>query len=57
MIPDAECTGGRLAEVLEPLLSEPARRFAMSQAARRLGHRDAADQIALLAESVARRAA
>ncbi|MGD0082292.1 MAG: undecaprenyldiphospho-muramoylpentapeptide beta-N-acetylglucosaminyltransferase [Acidimicrobiales bacterium] len=57
MVPDAECTGRRLAEVVEPLLSDPARRAEMSEAAAALGHRDAADQIAVLAESVARRAA
>jgi UDP-N-acetylglucosamine:LPS N-acetylglucosamine transferase len=57
MIPDAECTGERLAETVGPLLSEPLLRASMSKAAASLGHRDAADQIALLAESVARRAA
>lgn len=54
---DAECTGERLAEIVEPLLSEPLLRSSMAEAASRLGHRDAAEQIALLAESVARRAA
>jgi undecaprenyldiphospho-muramoylpentapeptide beta-N-acetylglucosaminyltransferase len=57
MIRDAECSGQRLGEVVEPLLSDPDRRAAMSQAASGLGHRDAADQIAVLAETVARRAA
>jgi UDP-N-acetylglucosamine:LPS N-acetylglucosamine transferase len=57
MIVDAECTGDRLAEVVAPLLAEASVRAAMSEAAKGLGHRDAADQIAVLAESVARSAA
>jgi UDP-N-acetylglucosamine--N-acetylmuramyl-(pentapeptide) pyrophosphoryl-undecaprenol N-acetylglucosamine transferase len=57
MIVDSECTGRRLAQVVAPLLSETCVRAAMSEAARKLGHHDAADQIAVLAESVARRAA
>ncbi|HXY43061.1 MAG TPA: undecaprenyldiphospho-muramoylpentapeptide beta-N-acetylglucosaminyltransferase [Acidimicrobiales bacterium] len=57
MLPDSQCGGERLAEIIGPLLSEPAVRASMAEAAARLGHRDAADQIALLAESVARRAA
>jgi UDP-N-acetylglucosamine:LPS N-acetylglucosamine transferase len=57
MILDSECTGERLAEIVAPLLAEAPVREAMSEAARRLGHRDAADQIAVLVESVARRAA
>ncbi|MGC9960778.1 MAG: undecaprenyldiphospho-muramoylpentapeptide beta-N-acetylglucosaminyltransferase [Acidimicrobiales bacterium] len=57
MVADSECSGARLGEVIEPLLAEPAMRASMSEAASRLGHRDAADQIALLAESVVRRAA
>jgi UDP-N-acetylglucosamine--N-acetylmuramyl-(pentapeptide) pyrophosphoryl-undecaprenol N-acetylglucosamine transferase len=57
MLPDSECDGARLAEIVDPLLSEPSLRESMAKAAARLGHRDAADQIALLAESVARSAA
>jgi UDP-N-acetylglucosamine--N-acetylmuramyl-(pentapeptide) pyrophosphoryl-undecaprenol N-acetylglucosamine transferase len=57
MILDAECTGERLAEVVGPLLAADPVRVAMGEAARKLGHRDAADQIAVLVESVARRAA
>jgi UDP-N-acetylglucosamine--N-acetylmuramyl-(pentapeptide) pyrophosphoryl-undecaprenol N-acetylglucosamine transferase len=56
MIPDSECTGDRLAEIVAPLLAEAPIRSAMSQAAERLGHRDAADQVAVLVESVARSA-
>jgi UDP-N-acetylglucosamine:LPS N-acetylglucosamine transferase len=57
MVADSECSGARLGEMIEPLLAQPALRASMSEAAARLGHRDAADQIALLAESVVRRAA
>ncbi len=57
LIEDADCTGDRLAAAAGPLLAEAERRAAMSEAASRLGHRDAADRIAALAESVARRAA
>ncbi|MGO8876298.1 MAG: UDP-N-acetylglucosamine--N-acetylmuramyl-(pentapeptide) pyrophosphoryl-undecaprenol N-acetylglucosamine transferase [Acidimicrobiales bacterium] len=57
LVADEDCTGGRLAEVVGPLLSEERLRQSMGEAASRLGHRDAADQIAALAESVARRAA
>jgi UDP-N-acetylglucosamine:LPS N-acetylglucosamine transferase len=56
-IADAECTGESLAEVVAPLLAEGPVRTAMGEAAATLGHRDAAEQIAILAESVARRAA
>lgn len=57
MIADDDCTAERLATVAGPLLADKQRRSAMSEAGRRLGHRDAADRIAALAESVARRAA
>jgi UDP-N-acetylglucosamine:LPS N-acetylglucosamine transferase len=56
MIPDSECTGDRLAEIVAPLLAEAPVRSAMAQAAERLGRRDAADQVAVLVESVARSA-
>jgi UDP-N-acetylglucosamine--N-acetylmuramyl-(pentapeptide) pyrophosphoryl-undecaprenol N-acetylglucosamine transferase len=54
MIIDSDCTGSRLAKVADPLLAEAPVRVAMGEAAGKLGHRDAADQIAVLAESVAR---
>jgi UDP-N-acetylglucosamine--N-acetylmuramyl-(pentapeptide) pyrophosphoryl-undecaprenol N-acetylglucosamine transferase len=54
MLPDVECTGARLAELLSPLLTDAPRREAMASAARGLGHRDAADRVAALAESVAK---
>jgi UDP-N-acetylglucosamine--N-acetylmuramyl-(pentapeptide) pyrophosphoryl-undecaprenol N-acetylglucosamine transferase len=57
MILDSECTGERLAQIVAPLLAEAPLRAAMGEAAGTLGHREAADQIAILAESVARRAA
>jgi len=57
MVTDSECNGERLGEIVGSLLSEPSVRASMAEAASRLGHRDAADQIALLAESVARHAA
>jgi UDP-N-acetylglucosamine:LPS N-acetylglucosamine transferase len=57
MITDSQCSGERLAEVVGPLLSDPQVRATMARAAAGLGHRDAAEQIALLAESVAKRAA
>jgi UDP-N-acetylglucosamine--N-acetylmuramyl-(pentapeptide) pyrophosphoryl-undecaprenol N-acetylglucosamine transferase len=55
LIPDAECTGARLGEVVGPILADPERMSSMGEAASRLGHRDAADRIAVLAESVASR--
>lgn len=57
LLRDSDLTGERLAETVRPLLLEPLLRASMGQAAAGLGHRDAAEQVALLAESVARRAA
>lgn len=57
VVADSLLTGERLAEVVEPLLSAPGLRASMGHAASGLGRRDAADQIAMLAESVARRVA
>ncbi|HEX3332920.1 MAG TPA: UDP-N-acetylglucosamine--N-acetylmuramyl-(pentapeptide) pyrophosphoryl-undecaprenol N-acetylglucosamine transferase [Acidimicrobiales bacterium] len=53
-LPDAECDGKRLAEELEGLLADPARLRAMSEAARRHGHRDAAARVAELVDAHAR---
>jgi len=54
LVPDAECTGARLAAELEPLLADPARLEAMGRAARTLARPDAADDLADLVESTAR---
>lgn len=53
LVPDAECTGARLAAELEPLLSDPARLDTMAAAARSLARPNAADDLAALVESVA----
>lgn len=57
MVEDADCDGPRLAGLVGSLLDDAGRRAAMTESAAALGHRDAADRIAALAESVARRAA
>lgn len=54
LVPDAECTGERLAAELEPLLADPARLEAMGAAARTLARPNAADDLADLVESTAR---
>jgi len=54
LVPDAECTGERLAAELEPLLADPARLEAMGAAARTLARPNAADDLAELVESTAR---
>lgn len=54
LVPDAECTGERLAAELEPLLADPARLEAMGAAARTLARPNAADHLADLVESTAR---
>jgi undecaprenyldiphospho-muramoylpentapeptide beta-N-acetylglucosaminyltransferase len=51
VVPDAECTGARLADELDPLLGTPGALDAMGRAAAALGHRDAADRIAELLEA------
>ncbi len=53
-LPDPECNGSRLAGELDALLSDPARLHAMREAARGLGHRDAADRVAELVDAHAR---
>ncbi|MEW6476379.1 MAG: undecaprenyldiphospho-muramoylpentapeptide beta-N-acetylglucosaminyltransferase [Actinomycetota bacterium] len=55
LVPDADCTGARLAAELEPLLADPARLAAMAAAARGLARPDAAADLAALVESVAER--
>ncbi len=54
LVPDAECTGARIAAELEPLLADPARLEAMGAAARTLARPRAADDLADLVESAAR---
>ncbi|MFG2848427.1 glycosyltransferase [Kitasatospora sp. NPDC048296] len=46
LLPDAECTGERLAALVEPLLADPARPAAMAAAADPGTHADAADLLA-----------
>jgi UDP-N-acetylglucosamine--N-acetylmuramyl-(pentapeptide) pyrophosphoryl-undecaprenol N-acetylglucosamine transferase len=55
LVPDAECTGARLAAELEPLLAAPDRLEAMSAAARTLARPQAADDLAQLVEATAAR--
>ncbi len=53
MVLDSDLTVDRLAQELGELLAEPGRLEQMAAAARTLGHRDAAEQIARLVEDVA----
>jgi UDP-N-acetylglucosamine--N-acetylmuramyl-(pentapeptide) pyrophosphoryl-undecaprenol N-acetylglucosamine transferase len=55
-LPDAECTGARLAEVVTDLLADPARLATMGAAARAVARPDAAGALATLVEEVARAA-
>ena len=55
LVPDAECTGARLAAELEPLLADPARLEQMAAAARTLARPRAADDLADLVEAAAAR--
>jgi UDP-N-acetylglucosamine--N-acetylmuramyl-(pentapeptide) pyrophosphoryl-undecaprenol N-acetylglucosamine transferase len=50
LLPDAECTGERLAEILSPLLADQPRLTQMAAAARGLGHPNAAARVAELVE-------
>jgi UDP-N-acetylglucosamine--N-acetylmuramyl-(pentapeptide) pyrophosphoryl-undecaprenol N-acetylglucosamine transferase len=45
LVPDASCDAHHLASVLDELLDDPDRLHAMGEAARALGHADAADRI------------
>ena len=51
LLADPECSGRRLAEILEPLLADPAGLAQMAAAARGLGRPDAAARVAELAET------
>jgi undecaprenyldiphospho-muramoylpentapeptide beta-N-acetylglucosaminyltransferase len=53
-VPDGELDGRRLAEELQRLLADPDRLRAMSEAARRHGHPDAAARVAELVDAHAR---
>lgn len=53
LVPDAECTGARLAAELEPLLADSGRLDVMAAAARTLARPDAAHELAALVEAVA----
>jgi len=55
-VPDDELDADRLEHELTPLLADPARRAAMGEAARTIGHRDAAERVAGLVEEHARHA-
>lgn len=55
VISDAEATPEHLAEVLEPLLNDDARRVEMSQRARSLAIEDAAERVARLVDETAQR--
>lgn len=55
LVPDAECTGARLAAELEPILADPARLEAMAAAARTLARPHAGDDLAQLVEAAAAR--
>ncbi len=52
LVRDDECTPEGLSAIVEPLLAEPARLEQMGAAAVAAGHRDAADKVAQLVESV-----
>jgi UDP-N-acetylglucosamine:LPS N-acetylglucosamine transferase len=50
LLPDAECSAGRLGEILDDLLGDQASLVAMGKAAAGLGRRDAAERIAAVIE-------
>jgi UDP-N-acetylglucosamine--N-acetylmuramyl-(pentapeptide) pyrophosphoryl-undecaprenol N-acetylglucosamine transferase len=54
LVPDAECSADRLEIELTALLSDADRLAAMGEAARRLGHPDAAATVAELVDAHAR---
>jgi UDP-N-acetylglucosamine:LPS N-acetylglucosamine transferase len=54
VVPDPECNGARLARELDALLSDATRLQAMSDAALRHGHPDAAQRVAELVDAHAR---
>jgi len=52
LLGDEDCTPERLCELVESLLADPERLASMGSAAAAAGHRDAADMVAALVESV-----
>jgi UDP-N-acetylglucosamine:LPS N-acetylglucosamine transferase len=54
MVPDAECTAARLEAEIAALLCDSDRLAAMGNAARMLGHPDAAAKVAELVDAHAR---
>jgi UDP-N-acetylglucosamine--N-acetylmuramyl-(pentapeptide) pyrophosphoryl-undecaprenol N-acetylglucosamine transferase len=54
LISDDDCSAERLEEVVAALLDDPERLESMSSAAAAAGHRDAAEQVAALVESVSK---
>jgi UDP-N-acetylglucosamine--N-acetylmuramyl-(pentapeptide) pyrophosphoryl-undecaprenol N-acetylglucosamine transferase len=54
LLPDAECTAGRLSALIAELLDDPARLEAMSRAARTVARPDAAQRIASAVGEIAR---
>ncbi|MGA3214540.1 MAG: UDP-N-acetylglucosamine--N-acetylmuramyl-(pentapeptide) pyrophosphoryl-undecaprenol N-acetylglucosamine transferase [Acidimicrobiales bacterium] len=53
LLKDGDCTAERLSELVASLVGQPSRLAAMGAAAVAAGHRDAADRVAALVESVA----
>jgi len=54
LVPDDECSGARLAQIVESLSGDPERLAAMGKAAQSVGHRDAAARVAEVVESVSK---
>ncbi len=54
LLPDAQCDGVALAEVLDPIVADPGRRRAMAAAAAALGRPAAAEAVATVVEAHAR---
>lgn len=54
LVPDAECTAARLESEVGALLADPDRLAAMGEAARQMGHPDAAARVAALVDTHAR---
>jgi UDP-N-acetylglucosamine--N-acetylmuramyl-(pentapeptide) pyrophosphoryl-undecaprenol N-acetylglucosamine transferase len=54
VLPDDRCTADALADLLGPLVTDPARLTAMGAAARDLARPDAAERLADLVEGAAR---
>ncbi len=54
LISDDDCSAERLEEIVAALLDDPERLGSMSAAAAAAGHRDAAERVAALVESVSK---